>query len=170
MIEEPFLTEPLRRDHDRSSFQCGEPTLDAYLREQASQDVRRHLAAVFVMPRGANDPRVVGYYTLSALAMEAGTLPDVLRRRIPYREVPAALLGRLAVDQDHHGRGVGSLLLVDAVRRCLQPTAPARLAMVVDPINEAAAAWYGRFGCTPFPTRSDRLFAPLDSLRRGLDV
>lgn len=170
MTEEPFLTEPLRRDHDRSSFQCGEPTLDAYLREQASQDVRRHLAAVFIMPRGTNDPRVVGYYTLSALAIEAGTLPDVLRRRNPYREVPAALLGRLAVDRDHQRRGIGALLLVDAVRRCLQPTAPASLAMVVDPIGDAAAAWYGRFGFAPFATRRDRLFAPLDTLRRAVET
>ena len=169
MTEAPFLTEPLRREHDRSSFRCGEPALDAYLREQASQDMRRHLSAVFVMPTGPNDTRVVGYYTLSALAIEAGTLPDVLRRRIPYREVPAVLLGRLAVDQDHQRRGLGRLLLVDAVRRCLQPTAPASLTMVVDPIDPRAADWYRHFGFMTYPLREYRLFAPMDTLRAAFE-
>ena len=169
MTEAPFLTAPLRRDHDRSSFRCGQPSLDAYLRVQASQDVRRHLAAVFVLTSGASDSRVIGYYTLSALAIEGGLLPDVLRRRVRYRAAPAALLGRLAVDKNHQGSGRGALLLVDAVRRCLQPTAPASLAMVADPIDDAAAAWYGRFGFTPFATRADRLFAPLDTLRQALE-
>lgn len=169
MTQAPFLTEPLRRDHDRSSFRCGEASLDAYLREQASQDIRRHLAAVFVMPTAPDDPRVVGYHTLSALAIEAGALPDALRRRIPYREVTAALLGRLAVDQDHQRRGLGSLLLVDAVQRCLQPAVPASLAMVVDPINARAAEWYRHFGFVPYRRREDRMFAPMDTLRAALD-
>jgi ribosomal protein S18 acetylase RimI-like enzyme len=163
-----FLTEPLGRDHDRASFRCGHPELDAYLHRQAGQDVRRHLAAVFVMPAGSGDPRVVAYYTLSALAIDAGVLPEPLRHRIPYREVPAVLLGRLAVDIDHQRHGLGSLLVVDAVHRCLEPTAPASLAMVVDAIDEAATAWYRRFGFMPFGARPDRLFAPLETVRQAL--
>lgn len=106
----------------------------------------------------------------SALGIEADALPDEVRRRIGYREVPGALVGRLAVDVDHQGRGLGSMLLVDAIERCRQPTGRAVLAMVVDSINEAAASWHARLGFMPYPTRSDRLFAPFETLRRALEA
>ena len=89
-MDEPLLTvEPLDTHHDRLAFSCGEPSLDNYIRRQASQDVRRRIARVFVV---AGDPpgRIVGYYTLSAVSFEKGDLP--LRSCLPKRVTRLARL------------------------------------------------------------------------------
>jgi hypothetical protein len=101
----PWLIEPLDKHHDRADFSCGEASLDRYLRSQAGQDARRHVAAPFVAVAAAGSPRVLGYYTLSAFGIELAELPDETARKLPgYPVVPAALLGRLAVDQRQRGR------------------------------------------------------------------
>src|SRR5262245_15188449 len=116
MIAE-YLIEPLGQQHDRAAFVCGSELLDRYLRHQASQDVRRHLAVVFIL-RTVDSPIVVGYYTLSMSAIEPTSLPAELIPRLPrYPVLPAALIGRLAVDQRYQGQRHSERLLLDALYR-----------------------------------------------------
>ena len=120
--------EPLGKKHDRAAFSCGKEKLDRYFREQASQDARRHIAAPFVAVHEERET-VLGYYTLSAFAVELGSLPEATVTRLPhYPLVPATLLGRLAVDQTQKGGGLGEFLLTDELtglmsnlRRSLPP-------------------------------------------------
>jgi len=159
--------EVLASRHDRSTFSCGKEPLDRYLRQQAGQDVRRHLAAVFVACAPGTS-EVIAYSTLSALSIPIDEVSEELRRRIPYPDVPAVLLGRLAVDQRHGGRGLGSHLVVDAALRCLATDGPAVWAMVVDPIDAEAKGFYRRLGFIAFAQRSERLFLPLATFRKAL--
>ncbi len=99
MDEPPAVIEPLGPHHDRASFSCGEPALDAYLQRQATQDIRRRVAQVFVLV-GETRERIAGYYSLSAASFEKRDLPAALAKRLPHYPVPAAVLGRLAVDSD----------------------------------------------------------------------
>ena len=108
--------EPLGKHHDRAVFSCGLPELDRYLARQAGQDVRRRIARVFVCT-ARNSDTVLGYYTLSALAVDLSTLPRELSRKLPRHPVPCALIGRLAVDRSARGHGLGRMLLVDAIKR-----------------------------------------------------
>ena|SRR5690606_10582152 len=85
--------------HDRSRFHCGVPALDNYLHTQASQDVKRRISRVLVATTPANPHTIVGYYTLSTLSIELHQLPDSVARKLPRHPIPAALLSRLAVDQ-----------------------------------------------------------------------
>ena len=62
----PFICEPLGKHHDRKPFTCGVPELDEYLRERASQDIRRRVAAVFVMVPEDAPNRIAGFYALSS--------------------------------------------------------------------------------------------------------
>ncbi len=157
--------EPLTRRHKRADFGCGVEPLDRYLKEQASQDSRRSVAAPFVLITPRNE--VVGYYTLSAFALDLPTLPAAQVRRLPkYPKVPATLLGRLAVDRSQHGQGLGEFLLMDALARsCRAASEVASYALVVDAINESAIAFYEAYGFIRFPETANRLFLPMNTIK-----
>jgi predicted N-acetyltransferase YhbS len=146
-------------------FSCGKPELDRYLREQATQDARRKFAAPFVAVADGS-ATVVGYYTLSALSVVMGDLPAEVVRKLPrYPEVPVTLLGRLAVDTHHQGRGLGEHLLMDGLSRSLATSAHvASFAVVVDAIDEEACAFYRHFEFLPFPDQPRRLFLPMRAI------
>ena len=94
--------QPLAKHHDRAAFSCGNEILDHYLKEMASQDARRHVAAPFVLVEKNSPKAILGYYTLSVLSVDVGELPVDVARKLPsYPVVPATLLGRLAVDREH---------------------------------------------------------------------
>lgn len=164
-MDDPSLAiEPLGAHHDRAAFSCGEPALDTYLQRQASQDVRRRVAQVFVaigdVPR-----RIVGYYSLSAASFEKDHLPPAAARRLPHYPVPAARLGRLAVDRTVQGRGHGETLLVDAIQRVLRASAAIAVhAIVVDAKTDRARAFYERYGFQALPTTPRRLFLPIETV------
>ena len=78
-----FIIEPLG-SHERSSFYCGAEALDRYLRERASQDVKRMLANCFVLLETATGA-VAGFYTLSAASVPASDVPTEILQRLPGR-------------------------------------------------------------------------------------
>ena len=154
----PFLIEPLGKHHDRKAFSCGQSELDDWFQRRASQDERRNIARVFV----ASDDSlgVIGFYSLSSFTLGLTDLPDEIARKLPrYDAIPAAMIGRLARDVRVRGRGIGELLLADAILRILAAGSTlAVFAIVVDAKDASAAAFYKGFGFRAFPLRSDRLF------------
>ena len=156
-----LIIEPLGRRHDRAAFSCGLPELDLYLARRAGQDVRRRIARVFVCTAGENDA-ILGFYTLSALSIDLASLPERLSRKLPRHPVPCALIGRLAVDRSAHGRGLGRMLLADAVKRTVTAGETVAMhALIVDAANEVAKRFYERFGFAPLTDDPMRLFLPL---------
>jgi GNAT superfamily N-acetyltransferase len=152
--------EALGKQHDRAQFSCGNPALDGWFRHRASQDEKRNIARVFVACDDALG--ILGFYSLSAFTLAIEDVPEVVARKLPrYDVIPAALIGRLARDERARGRGVGELLLADAVRRILTAgRSLAVFAIVVDAKDERGVAFYESFGFQPFPTRPRRLFLP----------
>jgi GNAT superfamily N-acetyltransferase len=139
--------EPLSDRHDRSAFSCGMEALDRYLKQQAGQDSRRGLASVFVAADIELPQRILGYFTLSATVIAPIDLPPELARRLPRQPVPAALIGRLAVDRSVARRGLGSILLAYAIERAtMAAETVAMWAVAVDPIDEVARQFYSTFG------------------------
>ena len=162
-----IVFEPLGPEHDRAGFSCGEPALDDYLRRRAAQDVRRRVARVFVALEGASGT-IAGYYTLSAASFARQQLPEAAAKRLPHYPVPAAIIGRLAVDQRYQGRGVGELMLADAIKRVLRASeALAVHALVVDAKNDRAKAFYERYGFVAFVDAPNRLYLPLASILKA---
>lgn len=110
MARQPRI-EPLGSSHNRAGFSSEVPALDRYLVQQAGQDIARHVAAVFVLIEPPS-PAVIGFYTLAATSVLLQALPPSVVKKLPrYPQVPATLLGRLAVDAGARGRGYGSLLI-----------------------------------------------------------
>jgi GNAT superfamily N-acetyltransferase len=162
--EESPRVEPLGAQHDRSGFASGAEPLDRYLRTQAGQDARKNLAAPFVLvlPDGAT----AGYYTLSSTSVLLAALPAQTVRKLPrYPLVPATLLGRLAVDRRHQGKGYGRFLLADALYRSARSEI-ASFAVIVDAKDEAARRFYERESFLPFPEQPMKLFRPMADIRR----
>ena len=167
-MDEPSLViEPLGPQHDRAAFSCGEPALDAYLQRQASQDMRRRVAQVFIAVVGEPTGRIAGHYSLSAASFQRDELPPAAAKRPPHYPVPAAMLGRLAVDRRQQGRGLGEMLLLDAIRRVLRASATMAVhAVVVDAKNMRAQAFHERYGFRVFAGRPHRLFLPLETFEK----
>ena len=156
--------EPLGSQHDRALFASGVEPLDRYLRSQAGQDARKNKAAPFVLvlPDGA----IGGYYTLSATGVKLTEFPAEVTRKLPrYPLVPATLLGRLAVDKNHQGRGYGRFLLADALFRVVRSEI-ASFAIIVDAKDEAARRFYERESFLPFPDQPLRLFRSMTDIAK----
>lgn len=159
-----FRFAALEAAHDRAGFSCGVPALDAYLKKQAGQDVKRRVAVAFVVtPDGKT---IAGYYTLSQYSVELGVLPEELAAKLPkYPLVPVTLIGRLAVSTEFRGQDLGELLLMDALHRCLGGSRQvASAAVVVDAKDERAAAFYKRYGFLALPKVAGRLFLPMATI------
>jgi ribosomal protein S18 acetylase RimI-like enzyme len=167
-----FRAEPLADGHDRSAFDCGDETLNRYLRTQVSQDIRRHIANCFVAvevieaPAGGGTSRVAAYYTLSAASLPFTDLPAEESKRLPrYPTIPAVRIGRLAVDRQFQRCGLGAAMLADATVRALKADAAAFM-LVVDAKNEQAVKFYEKFGFRLVAGMSRTLFLPLATARK----
>ena len=140
--------------------------LDRYLQKQAGQDVTKRVAAVFVItPDGAT---IAGFYTLSAHLVNLADLPENITKKLPrYPNIPATLLGRLAVNENFRGQGIGELLLLDAFKRALENTREvASAVIVVDAKDENARRFYLRHDFTPLPAQPNRLFYPMKTIEK----
>jgi GNAT superfamily N-acetyltransferase len=161
------IFEPLGRAHDRAAFSCGVEALDRYLKQQASQDARNHVAAPFIV-RAEDSTRIIGYYRLSAFTIEPVELPTELTKPLPrYEQLPAVLIGRLAVDHDFAGQGWGTLLLMDALQRSLdQSHQLGAMAVVVDAKDDRARSFYEHHDFKRLLDHEYRLYLPMKTIEQ----
>lgn len=161
-----FRLAPLGAEHQRGSFHCGEETLDRYLQTQATQDIRRRIANCFVAVEAATGS-LAAYYTIAATSIPLIDLPPKEAKRLPrYPTLPAVRIGRLAVDQNFQGRGLGGALLIDAARRSIH-SPPAVYALLVDAKNDQAVVFYEKFGFRTFAGQPRTLFLSLATAEKA---
>jgi ribosomal protein S18 acetylase RimI-like enzyme len=157
----------LSAQHDRAAFACGEEALDRYLRTQATQDIRRRVASCFVAIEVATG-KLAAYYTIASASIPTPQLPPEMIKRLPrYPALPAVRIGRLAVDLQFRGRGLGAAMLADAASRTLQAP-PAVFALLVDAKNDDAVAFYRRYGFRPLASQPRTLFLPMATAEKIL--
>lgn len=158
-----YFVEPLSKQHNKASFSCGVEALDRYFKQQAGQDARKRVAAPFVLIE-KNSGIVVGYYTLCATSIKIDELPAQIVKKLPkYPNVPATLLGRLAIEQNFRNKGLGEILLMDALNRCLKNEI-ATVAVVVSAKDDKARSFYEHFDFIRFPDYPYRLFLPMTTI------
>ena len=156
----------LNSGHNRPLFSCGKPSLDTYLKRQAKQDVKRRISRVYVATKPDSESDIVGYYTLSTLSVDLSELPAELLKKLPKHPLPAALIGRLAVSEGYQGQGIGSVLLVDAIKRTMAVSMSIGIyAVVVDALDDQAAAFYQHFGFLQLSGSANRWFLPLNAFK-----
>jgi predicted GNAT family N-acyltransferase len=154
---------PLQSAFNKKEFSCGKDMLDNYIHKQASQDLKRRLSAVFAM---VYESRVIGYYTLSSTSISRDLVPEDVQRKMPpsYHDLPATLLGRLAVDQNYKGQRLGEYLLMDALRVAFETSQKhiGSMALIVDPLDDNAEAFYARYDFIKLD--SGKMFLPMQTI------
>lgn len=161
------LTVSLESKHERDKFSCGNELLDNYFRFQAKQDVKRKLSACFVLI-DIETKIITGYYTLSTSSIPKAVIPESFGNRLPksYSSIPTILLGRLAVDKNFQGKGIGKILLIDALKRCFEASnSIGAFAVVVDPVDNEAERFYKRYGFIKLPD-SGKMFLPMQTIHK----
>lgn len=159
--------ELLSAKHNKKDFQCGREMLDNYIRNQASQDIKRKLSACFVLVENEETTTIQGYYTLASNSIPLYTIPEKWINKLPksYTSIPTTLLGRLAVDTKFQGKKIGQILLIDALKRSYETTKIiGSFAVVVDPLDENAKKFYEKFGFIRLPD-SEKMFIAMQTLK-----
>ena len=157
--------EPLGWDHDISDFDCGEPALNDWLRNRALKNESRFSRTYVVCVAG----KVIAYYCISAGAVDRGAAPGKVRRNAPD-SIPVSIIGRLAVDRRHAGKGLGADLLADALRRIAVAAQSIGIAAVlVQAKDERAKRFYLRYAeFVAFPGESRTLWLPMETVVEGM--
>ena len=157
--------EPLdSRKHERSNFCCDRDSLDNYIHKQASQDLKKRVATIFVLiDEPETSPQkldILAYYTLSNYTIDIDELDNSLAKSLPrYPKLPATLLGRLAVDRTQTGKRFGELMLINAIKKSLQISQQiASLALIAEAIDESAAQFYLKYEFQRFNHQPTRLY------------
>jgi GNAT superfamily N-acetyltransferase len=152
--------------HNRKDFDCGKELLNNYLKNQAGQDVKRKLSACFLLAeKGTNN--IKGYYTLSNNSIPLNSFSEQIQKKLPkfYPSIPTTLLGRLAIDTKFQGKGIGKVLLIDALKRSYEISKKiGSFAVVVDPIDEEAKRFYEKYDFIKL-TDSEKMFIATKTLK-----
>lgn len=161
--------EPIAKEHDRASFDCGEPALNDFLRLHARQSHDKATAKTFLAISKSDGKTILGFYSLCPASLEYARTPAIIRKHLARHDVPAFRLGRLAVDHSVQGQGLGGQMLLSAGRRCLlASTEVGGLMILIDAKNERVANWYSSYGAVPLADAPLSLVLPLATIQAAL--
>ena len=159
------VPQPLTDQHQLANFDCGEPSLDDWLKRRAAKNQAKGSSRTYVVCVG---DAVVGYYCLAAGAIGQADAPSPMTRNQPD-SIPALVLGRLVIHKDHHLNGIGTALLNDAVRRAIQAAEIAGVtALLVHAISEQARRFYRSRGFIESPVKPMTLCLMLATVDKAL--
>lgn len=157
-----FVIEPLCKSHERETFDCGEASLNEFLKKYARQNSTKGFGRTFVavLP---DETKVSGYYTLSSGSVAFESVPE----NLPRYPIPTVHLGRLATDLQMRGQGLGELLLIDALRRSVLVSAEIGIyAVELYALTENAKRFYSKYGFVPLKDDDKHLYLPIETLKK----
>ncbi len=158
---------PVTKSITRTSFDCGYQDLNQYLRHYALKNDQLSISKTFIAI--TETEHVAGYMTISTAQIAAESLPEELRVKLPRYPVPAFRIGKLAVDLQFQGSGIGSWLLTEACKKAVEVSQSVGLfAVLVDAIDEKAKSFYEKYGFVPFSGHPLTLFLPLATLKAAI--
>lgn len=162
----------LKDEQKRNDFDCGVSVLNDYLKKLSSQHVKKNVSRVFVAVSDEDASKILGYYSLSSAQVSFEELPKNLRRGLPSRlPIPAARLGRLAVDLRAQGYRVGESLLVNCLSRCGKISAEMGISgVIVNAKNDKAKRFYTHYGFQPLTETPLTLFQPIKTIIKSYPV
>lgn len=162
-LAKPFDELTVAELESRTTFDCGAPSLNEYLTKKMRSHHDKNIAKSYIYTE--ND-KILGYYTLTPTVVDLSEFvqPPVKKLKLPSHPLPAMLLGRLAIDSSCQGRGMGELLLSEAiVKSAVAMKSVGGVGLMVDALDQSASNFYQKYGFTPSPTNPLLLFMPLPS-------
>jgi GNAT superfamily N-acetyltransferase len=163
--------EPISKSHNRQDFDCGEAALNEFLQRHARKSHELGGAKTFLAIDDTDNKTVLGFYSLSAAAVEYARMPEITRRGLARHDVPCFRLARLAVDRRVQKQGLGGQLLLAAGRRCLRAsTEVGGVALLIDAKNDGAVRWHTSYGAVQLADAPLTLVLPLATIAAALKV
>lgn len=158
----------LQDSHDTAGFTCGVAALDQWLRSVARQHISKGISRTFCAVDADAPKQILGYYSLTVAEIDTDKLPKDVARKLP-RRVPLVLIGRLATALTMRGQGLGSMLVIDALRRIVEVSNNVGVTLImVDVKDNQAASFYQHYGFVPLPDSPLRLVLPVATARQVL--
>ena len=173
MIDLAFLKrariEPLDRKHDRAAFTCGDVPIDNFLKNSATKQQQEDIARVYVSCLDAEFV-VIGYYALNSHSINAATLPEDIRKRLPsYETMPTIYLSKLGVRTDFQDKGLGQYLMGHAFKRCVDAAdIIGAQFLVLDSLNELSTKLYLSLGLIELPGHAPRMIMKMGLIRKAI--
>lgn len=153
---------PITADQELANFDCGESSLNEWLKKRAFKNHVAGASRCFVVCAGV---KVIGYYSLSAGAISHEAAPKAMRRNMP-NPLPILLLGRLAVDKRYHNQRIGQALLRDAMIRAVSVASDAGVfALLVHALSDQAKQFYLSRGFIESPLQPMTLLMTIETIR-----
>lgn len=161
--------EPISRAHDRAAFDCGDATLNEFLRHHARKSHERGAAKTFLAINDGDVKKILGFYSIAPASVAYERTPLLIQRGLARHEVPVFRLARLGVDRSVQGQGLGGQLLLPAGRRCLLVASEVGgVALLIDAKNDRIAKWYAGYGAIQLIDRPLSLLLPFKSIHAAL--
>lgn len=155
----------LTRGHNRKKFDCGEQSLNTYVQRYARQNAKNDLGETYVLTNNKQD--ILGFYTISTASLDYDAYPE--NDGLPRYAIPSALIGRLAVDQNHQGKGYRKLLLINALKKILEISTEIGIhCITVDAKDDNAKKFYKRFGFQELVDEKKHLYISIEKVRNSI--
>jgi GNAT superfamily N-acetyltransferase len=163
--------EPILKKHDRTSFDCGDHSMNDFLQRYARQSHESGAAKTFLAIDTADNKTILGFCSLAPGALAYAGAPELVRRSLARHDVPGFRLARIAADLRWQGQGLGGQLLASAARRCLRAAAEVGgVVLIIDAKNERAARWYTNYGAVPLSNKPLTLVMSLTTFAADLQA
>lgn len=151
--------------HQRDYFDCGNPSLNIFLKQIANQQSHKHQARTYVLTDNQQPERIIGFYTLTLTQLAFTDLPETLQKK--YRNPPySGLLARLAIDKNYQGQGYGKQLLLDAFHRLYQASQLIGFPIIVVDTKDGKENFYKQYGFIQLSENRNRWYILIDSIKK----
>jgi len=150
--------------HNREKFDCTIVALNTYLKLTANQQSLKDNSRTYIIEGEDDKSIIVGFYTLSMISVNLEKLPNKLQKK-HKNSTSAGLIARLAVDKQYANKGIGSLLLIDALQKLLNASDTVGFAIVIVDAKDGVKSFYEKFGFKSFENEKNRLFISISDIR-----
>lgn len=161
--------EPISKSHSRSDFDCGDEDLNVFIRQHARKSHEKGGSKTFCAISNSTPNHILGFYSLSPASIEYAKAPEIVKRGLARYDVPLFRLGRLAVDKNFQGQGLGGQLLIAAGRRCfLASQSVGGVGLLIDAKNIAVKLWHASYGSISLKDEELSLLMPMTTIEEAL--
>lgn len=158
MLPSDYFVELDKATHNRKGFDCGTLQLNQFLQQFAVRHSEAGISKTMVLPVAANNAEICAYYTLSHTEIKRQTLPKTMAKILPHYPIPVMLIAQLAVHKDAHGKGLGKVTLIKALKHCFEINAHLpSYAVVVDALDDSVQDFYQQYGFMPLEHHEGRV-------------
>jgi len=162
------LYNPDKTYTSQKRFDCENKTINKFVASSLKKQVRQNLSQCFVLLDTNNEDRFIGFYTLSSFAIDVADLTILSGGSLPSR-IPCSRLIMLGVDKEYKKRGLGKLLLKNAIQKTIKAAEQIGIYGLFLDADEAAYSFYIEHGFIALQEKTGQkptpMFIHIDTLR-----